>query len=403
VPTYSLIDADQHYYEPYDCYTRHIEAKFRDQAVHPVVGADGLGRVYQGDRRLAYTPTWFIDYVGAPGVLNDFYKGKVADRSQWIEKGFNARDFPEFVDRSARLSLMDQQGTERVFMIPTLGVAVEHDLHKDPAALYANFRSFNRWLQEDWGFGEDNRIYGVPYLSLVDPAEATKDVEWMLEQGAKLIGLRTGPIFGKSPADPSFDPVWSRLNEARVPVMFHVCDGGATYAEFFGTQYGERPNPPLHQYSAFQWATCNFERPIVDTIMALILHNLFGRFPNVRVLSIENGSDWVAHTLKSMDKAYKLTYGRESTYDGDKSATYGKLTAKPSDIFREHFYINPFVEEEVQPLVDIIGADHVLWGSDFPHPEGVKSPRAHAAEVEEELGADAARLVLHDNALSLLS
>jgi hypothetical protein len=183
VPTYSLIDADQHYYEPYDCYTRHIEAKFRDQAVHPVVGADGLGRVYQGDRRLAYTPTWFIDYVGAPGVLNDFYKGKVADRSQWIEKGFNARDFPEFVDRSARLSLMDQQGTERVFMIPTLGVAVEHDLHKDPAALYANFRSFNRWLQEDWGFGEDNRIYGVPYLSLVDPAEATKDVEWMLEQG----------------------------------------------------------------------------------------------------------------------------------------------------------------------------------------------------------------------------
>jgi predicted TIM-barrel fold metal-dependent hydrolase len=399
---YKLIDADEHYYEPYDCYTRHIESKYRDEAVHPVVGDDGLARVYQGDRRLPWTPVWYLDYVGAPGALNDYYLGKTNDRKAMIEEGLDARDYPEFIDRAARLRLLDDQNIESTVMLPGLGLSVEHDLHTTPEVLYANMRAFNRWLDEDWGFGTDGRIYGVPYLSLVDVDSAIADLDWMLDRGARIVTLRTGPIFGKSPADPSFDPVWARLNEARVPVLFHTCDGGATYADFFATQYGERQNVPQHQYSAFQFATCKFERPIVDTVMALILHNLFGRFPGIRIMSIENGSDWVPHTLKLMDKAHHHTFGRESTYNNDRKQGYGQLDAKPSEIFREHFYINPFVEEPVQALIDLIGADHVLWGSDYPHPEGVASPPAHADGVAEEVGGDAARLVLRENTKRLL-
>jgi predicted TIM-barrel fold metal-dependent hydrolase len=399
---FALFDADQHYYEPYDCFTRHIDPKFRDLAVHPVVGDDGIGRVYLGDRRLPFTASWYIDYVGAPGSLYDFYTGKVKNRKDMIDEGLNARDFPEFVNHDARLAAMDRQNVQAVFMIPTLGVSVEHDLHRNPDVVYANYRAFNRWLQEDWGFGADGRIYGVPYLSLVDPDRAAAEVGWLIGQGARAVAMRTGPIFGKSPADPSLDRMWAQLNEARIPVIFHLCDGGATYAEFHSSQFGENPTPPNHRFSAFQWATCNFERPIVDTVMALILHNLFGRFPDVRIVSIENGSDWVGHTLKSMDKAHKQTYGRESSFDGDKRKRYGRLAEMPSDIFRQHFWVNPFVEEDVQPLIDLIGAERVVWGSDFPHPEGVASPTDHAATVEAEIGVSAGRKVLRDNALALL-
>jgi len=73
-------------------------------------------------------------------------------------------------------------------------------------------------------------------------------------------------------------------------VAFHIGESG--YNELFSTAWGERANPPSHEQSAFQWASFYGDRPIMDTVAALTLHNLFGRFPNVRIASIENGSLW---------------------------------------------------------------------------------------------------------------
>ncbi len=392
---YQLIDADGHYYEPDDCFSRHIESRYRDATVRVERGGDGLGRVFLGDRRV-YMSVMPGDYASAPGALSGLFSGEVADGFAHREV-INARDHPAFTDRTARLALMDAQGVEATIMLPTLGVSVEQDLIDDVELTYASLAAFNRWLEEDWGYGADGRIFGVPLLSLLDVDRALTELDRVLNAGARLVHLRpapvlgTGPYRGRSPADPLFDRFWAAVAEADVGVVFHVANSG--YNNFYGSLWSEDPDNPSHRQSPLQWALCNTERPIVDTLAALSLHNLFGRHPTVRVLSIENGGGWVGALLKMVDKAARL--GRRGPLIG------GPLPARPSEVLARHLWVSPFPEDDVIGLLGTLGASHVLFGSDYPHPEGLRRP---ADFVERLDGCDPAttRKVLRTNTGALL-
>ena len=360
---FPLIDADTHYYEPPDCFSRHIEAEYRDRTVRAVYGDDGLGRLFIGSERMVTMSVMPGDFTGAPGALQGLFMGKVVDGFTQREL-INAKDYPAFTSRGSRVELMDQQGVEASVILPTLGVAVEHDMRHDLGLMYASLRAFNRWLEEDWGYGEDGRIFSVPLLSLRDLGEATKELERVVEKGAKIVHLVPGPVDGRSPADPFFDPFWARAAEAGVAVAFHVSCSG--YNDYYGVHWGEDPKNPSHRQSPLQWVLCNTERPIVDTLAALTLHNLFGRHPDIKILSIENGSAWLRPLLKSLDKAVAL--GARGPNLG------GPLPDRASDMLKEHLWVCPFVEEDVVDAIEAIGADHVLFGSDYPHPEGLRNP-----------------------------
>lgn len=386
---YRLIDADAHYYEPDDCFSRHIESRFADRTIRVRRTGDGLGRIYLGGHR-TFMSVMPGDYASAPGALQGLFMGEVADGFTHREV-INARDHPEFTSRTARLALLDTQGVEATIMLPTLGVAVEYDLRPDVELSYASLRAFNRWLEEDWGYGADGRIFAVPMLSLLDVPSAMAELHRVLDAGARLVHLCPGPIAGRSPADPVFDPFWATVAEAGVPVVFHVSNSG--YNHIYGTHWSENPDNPSHHQSPLQWALCNTERPLVDTLTALTLHNLFGRHPGVRILSIENGSNWLPHLLKTVDKAAAL--GRRGPMIG------GQLPPRPSEALVEHLWVCPFPEDDVIELIDILGADHVLFGSDYPHPEGLREPRDYVARLA---GCDAgvARKVLRGNTAALL-
>jgi len=391
--TYGLSDADNHYYEADDCFTRHIAPQYRDRAVRVVrTPGDPYGRVLIGDHKAHFMRVAAGDHIGPPGHLQAFFRGEV-DRGHVTDAAIDAKDFPEFLTREARLPVMDKQGVDTAIVLPTMGVGVEEDLHADfpPDVTYANLEAFNRWLAEDWGFGADGRVIGVPLLSLLDPDLAVAELDRVLADGARLVHLRPGPIYGRSPADPIYDPFWSRLEEAGVPVAFHLAD--SQYTDLFSTHWGEYGRPAVHRVSAFQRMTCFGERPIVDTLSALVLHNLFGRHPGIKVVSIENGSEWVAHLLKNMDKAAGSVL--------PESWLFGAPPDKPSAVFREHVYVVPFHEEDVAGLIDTIGVDRVLFGSDWPHPEGLAEP-AEFVDALTGQSDDAVRKVMRDNLRDLL-
>ena len=387
---YRVVDADNHYYEPYDAFTRHLEPKFADRAVNIRPGDDGLGRVHIGDRRLGFMSVTQTDHVGAPGSLQPFFSGEVS-RTELQLPVIRPREHPALMERDARLDLMDEQGLEAAVLLPSLGVCVEHELRHDVEACFANLVAFNRWLEDDWGYSYKDRIHAVPLLSLLDVDRAVAEVERVLGEGARLVHLKPGPVYGRSPADPCFDPFWARINEAGVPVLFHLSDSG--YNELFSAHWGENPRPPFHRQSAFQMATCVMSRPISDTMAALILHNLFGRFPNLRVVSVENGCRWVPQLLKVMDKAADSSQGGE--WLG------GRVRDKPSELFRRHVYICPFYEEDVPTLIELIGAERVLFGSDYPHPEGLASPLDFLGPLSS-LDEATLRKVMRDNMAELL-
>jgi len=179
--------------------------------------------------------------------------------------------------------------------------------------------------------------------------------------------------------------------DAGVGVVFHVSNSGYNLA--YGSLWSEDPANPSHRQSPLQWALCNTERPIVDTLTALTLHNLFGRHPGVRVISVENGSGWVRALLKAVDKAAAL--GRRGPMVG------GALPDRPSEALAEHLWVCPFPEDDVVDLVDVLGADHVLFGSDYPHPEGLREPSDFVGLLD---GCDdlTKRKVLRTNTAQLL-
>jgi predicted TIM-barrel fold metal-dependent hydrolase len=385
---YRLIDADGHYYEPDDCFTRHIESAFKDRTIRVERRDDGLGRIYFGDRR-TFMSVMPGDYASAPGALQGLFVGSVADGFTHREV-INAKDYPAFTDLKARTELMDEQGVEATILLPTLAVAVEYDMRDDVELTYASLRSFNRWLEEDWGYGAKGRVFAVPMISLLDIDQAMVELHRLIAADARLVHLCPGPINGHSPADPIFDPFWATVAEAGIPVIFHVSNSG--YQHFYGNHWSETPNPS-HLQSPLQWALCNTERPVVDTMIALTLHNLFGRHPNIKIISIENGSSWLKPLLKTVDKAAAL--GRRGPMIG------GQLPDRPSEALTEHLWICPFPEDDVLDLIDTVGADHVLFGSDYPHPEGLREPSDY---VERLASCDAAvtRKVLRGNTAEML-
>ena len=85
--------------------------------------------------------------------------------------------------------------------------------------------------------------------------------------------------------------------------------------------------------SAFQWTMLYRDRPIMDTLAILIYHNLFGRFPGVQVMSVENGSIWVPYLLKAMDNMKGM--GRNGPWPG------GYVEGRPSEVFKQHVYVSP--------------------------------------------------------------
>lgn len=387
---YRLVDIDNHYYETDDCFTRHIEAAYAERTVRVVRGDGPLGQVVVDDK-----PIGFLgdskpgDRVSPPGALGDVLSGQV-DRAemQRYEQPRTAADFPEFVDRDARLKVLDSQGVEAAVLLPSMAINVEHSTRHDIGLTYASLRSFNRWVEDDWGYGHDGRIFGVPLLSLLDVDLAVEELERLLDRGARLVNLRPGPVYGRSPADPAFDPVWARIHEADIPVTFHICDSG--YTELVSSAWGERANPAYYEYTPFQKVVAFMERPMADTLAALILHGLFDRFPRLRVVSVENGGRWVPELLRAMDKAVDW-----SVRDP------GARHAPPSEVFRRHVTVTPFHEEDTGALVDLVGASQVALGSDYPHTEGLGEPMDFARELSR-LPAGDVRKIMRDNGAQLL-
>jgi predicted TIM-barrel fold metal-dependent hydrolase len=276
-------------------------------------------------------------------------------------------------------------------LFPTLAVCVEHFMKDDPGLVGASFRAFNHWLEEDWGFAYQNRIFAAAVISLLDLEFAVSELERVIDRGVRVLYLRPGPQGRRSPGDPYFDPFWARVEEAGLVIACHSSESG--YNEMFSSYWSEAPNPECHEQSAFQWTNFFGDRPIMDTLSAMVLHNLFGRFPGLRVVSVENGSLWVPYLLKVMDKMKGM--GRSGNWIG------GRVQGRPSEIFKEHVWVVPFHEEKVEPLVELIGVDHVIFGSDFPHAEGLANP-ADFAESLAGLSSTDADMIMGENLAALI-
>jgi predicted TIM-barrel fold metal-dependent hydrolase len=189
-----------------------------------------------------------FDKTNPPGSMHELLRKKsVSPDITWGDSYSADNMVAAFQQRDERLGLMEEQGIETAILLPTFGASVEQTMVGDVDQTYANLRAFNCWLNEEWGFARDGRIIAPPLLSLLDVDRAVIELDRVLSLGARLIHVRPGPTgSGRSPADPYYDPFWARLNEARVPVAFHIND--YRYPEV-SRAWGEDPDPPVREMS----------------------------------------------------------------------------------------------------------------------------------------------------------
>jgi predicted TIM-barrel fold metal-dependent hydrolase len=252
----------------------------------------------------------------------------------------------------------------------------------------ASLSAFNRWLEDDWGFCHQGRLLGVPMLSLADPDAALAEVSSLLERGARVVHVRPAPVptgsGGRSLGDPLHDPVWARLAEAGVPVAFHLGDSGYnTFAAAWGAAGTFEAFGSVDVLSRLVVS----DRAIHDTIGSLIIHGVFHRHPRLKVASIENGSDWLHLLVKRLRK---MANQSPAAFHED-----------PLDTVRRHVWVTPYLEDDLRALAELIGVERILFGSDWPHGEGVAQPLDFAKELST-FSETQARRILRENAVELL-
>lgn len=384
---YALYDADQHYYEPQDCLTRHLDPKHR--SIIKWIQFDGRTSVLINGRQLTVVPNPLYDPVGAPGSLEVYFRAENHDAKELRDIVTMQPIQPEYRERAMRVARLDQQGVEQTWMIPSMGLGIEEMLQEDPESAMAVFTAYNRWLDEDWGYDRDGRILTGPMISLMDPVLAEAEVDRVLEIGTKLVIMRAGPVASPhnkplSPADPTHDRIWAKLAEAGVVVAIHAGDAG--YTKYLGdwgekTRYTGMKATPLTEVLSVA-----IERPIFDMMAAMICHGLFDRHPTLKVATLELGAAWVPE----LHRRLRVTYGKTPQLFG----------RDPIEAFREHVWVAPFYEDNITTLRDVHGAERILLGSDWPHPEGLSSPRKWIGDFVE-LGEHDMRLALRENQRAL--
>ena len=382
-----IFDFDNHYYEAEDAFTRYQDKRLRSRGVR-WAEIDGRRRLVIGGKVNSYVANPTFDPVAKPGSLFEWYRGNPEQKT--IVEAFGELEpiRPEYRDPAARLAVMDQQHVGATLLFPTLGVGVEDALRDDPEAAAAAFHAFNLWLEEDWGYRYEGRIFAVPYIQMLDPEAAADELRAVLDRGAIVVNVRNAPVPApgghRSPFDPAYDPFWGLAAESRVVVATHAGNDG--YDALIGMWEPGGAESSLFRSPLRNVVTKN--RAVSDFYATAVCHRIFERFPGLRLASVENGASWIPDLLHRLADAA--------------NRNPGYFAQHPSETFGEHVWATPFWEDDVPNIAGEFRTDRLLLGSDWPHAEGTREPLEFVTDTLAGLPAEEVQRIARDNAVALL-
>jgi predicted TIM-barrel fold metal-dependent hydrolase len=364
---FPVFDADNHLYETKEAFTRHLPARYKGAVDY--VDVRGRTKIVVRGRISDYIPNPTFDVVARPGAMEDYFRiGNPDGKDRRAIFGEPMRAIPAFREPAPRLELLDEQRIDRTLMFPTLASLLEERMKDDPELTHAVIHSLNEWLYETWQFNYEGRIFTTPIITLPIVERAIEELEWVVERGARVVLIRPAPVPGfrgsRSFGLPEFDPFWEKVVEHDVLVALHSSDSGyERHAnEWLGSDDEMLPFQPQAFRMLSGW------RPIEDSVSALVCHGALSRFPALKVAVVENGSSWVEPLLQRMADLYK-----KMPQD---------FLEDPVAVIKRNIYISPFWEEDLGALAELLGDTQVLFGSDFPHPEGLADPASYVDELK---------------------
>jgi predicted TIM-barrel fold metal-dependent hydrolase len=377
---FPVFDADNHMYETPEAFTKYLPESHKN-LVRYVQVEGGRTKIALRNTISEYIPNPTFNVVAPPGAQELEFKLKNPSSKTELKPGDMelapppryVPGIPAYFNPVDRLKLMDELQIDRAMMWPTLASLLEERMSDDPEATHIVVHALNQWMYEQWTYDFEERIFPTPVITLPIVDLAIKELEYVVERGARAILVRPAPVPGwngrrRSFALPEFDPFWKLVQESGVLVGMHASDDGAQ--RYLNEWEGHTSEflPFTGKHSGFSMLLHADQRGIKDTVSSIIGHGLATRFPDLRFMPVENGSAWLRPLVETLEKVYDRS---PKAFDEDPMVT-----------FRRSIFVHPFHEEDVKGLVDVIGADNVVFGSDYPHPEGMFDPVTFIDELE---------------------
>jgi predicted TIM-barrel fold metal-dependent hydrolase len=378
---YPVFDADNHMYENTDAFTKFLPPEY--QGIVKYIGEGNREKIAIKDRIDRAIPNPTFVRVAPPGGQKDD-----------PEQRRSIAGLDAFFDVEPRYALMREFGITRALMWPTLASVIEQSMPEDPHAVGAVFHALNQWMYEHWTFGYEDAVFPTPAISLALVDRAIAELEWVVERGARIVYLSTAPVSGfggrRSIALPEFDPFWEAMQEKDVVVGLHQVVNRrfpVDLAELDGTrEAGAYWNSPAMWSAGFR-ALATPRWQISDFIASMIGHGMLTRFPRLKVAVVEFFTDWIRPMVHQFRVAYERT---PQLFDEE-----------PMEVLRRNVFIHVFQDPKPLEVIELLGVENSMFGSDFPHPEGLRDPLAFSeaitslppADQEAVMGGNLARLM----------
>jgi len=328
-----VVDCDSHVMEPADLWLTHLEPRYRDRAIR-IERREGVEHLIIGEKSVL------------SGVLAGL-GGAHHDRQRLFTGELTYADGcePASYLPAERAAMLDDWRVDKGVLFPTIGILPFPTDDQDLANAYC--RAYNRW-QREFLEGAPGRVVPIALVNWHDVDAAAAELGACLKAGFRGVFVPPEVIDGRRPGDPHFDPIWRQCEEAGAPGCLHVIvrftGGGA-----FGSWHETRPGTVF----AFAMGATG---QLIPALGAMVTDLLFERFPRLKVVSVEAGCGWAAYLMDRLD---------------EKADVFRKLAPmpmKPSDYIRRNCYFVAEPEERtIGAMLDLVGEDRILWGSDYPH------------------------------------
>jgi predicted TIM-barrel fold metal-dependent hydrolase len=253
---------------------------------------------------------------------------------------------------------------------------------KDDEAYRAAVRAYNDWLGEEYCAVSRDRLIGLGVIPWTNLDDAVAELEHCAKLGLKGVNLGVFPS-GKGYPTPEDDKFWAAALDLNMPLTNHS-DGnlgsGGGQPDFL---YPKEPGPDIHQKNAFRFFT-RFTNPCMIGPLQMAFAGVWDRFPDLKFYWAETMIGWLEYGLWQIDDHYDRYIGMINDHWG-----LNRLERRPSEYIKEHNYWGFLHDPVGVKRRECIGADKLIWGTDFAHaasewPNSIKVMEQDFAEVPEK-------------------
>lgn len=342
---YRFISADCHVdliWLPPDLFIDNASAALKDRMPYVVEGRKGMQWVAKNGAKFG-----LVNGMGSAG--REYVPGEIHRSDRMASTGLyddGRKGIRRLSDPELRLKDQERDGVQAEVLYGILGASMR--LQDDEAATEM-LRIYNQWLA-DFCRTHPERYAGLASIPSHDIDAAVTEIRRVANSGV-LRGLDIANRPDLTPFwDPYWNPLWEIAEEAGLPVHLHTI--GGSLPDF-------RKLAPKVGRAAFATTISSFQMYMSIPLMAIIFAGVLEHHPGLRMVIGESGIGWIPYVLDHMDLEWE-----DQFKDLD-------LKMRPSDYWRRQCYATYQSDRIGIKLLDEIGQNNIMWGSDFPHPDGI--------------------------------